>query len=129
MDEDDSSIAVGEGDPGRHGHHLKGDLAVSGLVHLNAGGSIVVGIHQGFCVGQGSKRCRRNEEGGEEGNGLVVDEGGLFVVNGKNEGAKRGSILDGEDHRAIGVGDVGVDDGGGFGQFKGEPLVSQIGLV
>ena len=78
---------------GRHGHDLKGDLAVSGLVHLNIGGSIIVGVHHGVCVGEGSKRGRRNEEGGEEGNGLVHDEGGLFVVKGKkNEGVKWGQF-------------------------------------
>jgi len=58
---------------GRHGHDLKGDLAVSGLIRLNIGGSIIVGIHHGVCVGEGSNRGRRNEEGGEEGNGLVHD--------------------------------------------------------
>lgn len=58
---------------GRHGHDLKGDLAVSGLIRLNIGGSIIVGIHHGVCVGEGRNRGRRNEEGGEEGNGLVHD--------------------------------------------------------
>ena len=58
---------------GRYGHDLKGDLAVSGLVHLNIGGSIIVGVRHGVCVGEGS----------EEANGLVHDEGGLFVAAGK----------------------------------------------
>ena len=65
---------------GRHGHDLKGDLAVSGLVHLKIGGSIIVGVHHGVCVGEGSKRGRRNEEGGEEGNGFVHDAEFLGVV-------------------------------------------------
>lgn len=112
-----------------HGHDLKGDLAVSGLVHLNFGGSIIVGVHHGVCVGEGSNRGRRNEEGGEEGNGLVHDEGGLFVVKGKNEGGQMGSILDGENHGAVGVGDGGIDDVRAFGQLKGEALVGQVGLI
>ena len=40
-----------------------------------------------------------------------------------------GSILDGEDHRAVGVGDGGIDDVGAFRQFKGEALVGEVGLI